>query len=227
VSKDWDHINKLLKSSPDKDEGEPVFPWHELEKRVKRSNFFKFSAMTLNVYYVSIFIIFAIWTGLISYKIVNYNHQLIQNNLLSLKSDSISRYNRNHEKILHEKGRDSNATSTKSSLSQHTVLASNMHESRMFENLLASSLRISDIEVITPLLKHQFTGKQPIIFKFNGDLSVPVDLIIYNNREKMIFEKHDISVNSYNLDMKLSSGLYYWKLVRNDDLLYVGKFFVK
>ena len=108
----------------------------------------------------------------------------------------------------------------------HNHLAMNMKESPLFENLVSSYYRSNDIEILAPLVKQKYTVSQPIVFKFKGNLSNPVSIIIYRNNEKKIFAKDQITDIEFKLDTTLPPGLYYWKLLRDHELLYAGKFFV-
>jgi hypothetical protein len=92
VSTEWDNIKNLLKSPS---EGEPVFPWHELEGRVKRSNFFKFSMMTFNVYYLSLILTFAMAGGFAAYKAIDFSKKMVD------KNKTIEQKERNEKIIMH------------------------------------------------------------------------------------------------------------------------------
>ena len=113
------------------------------------------------------------------------------------------------------------------SLGNNDDLIPKLKESEIFENLISSNYRGTNIEVLSPDCNQKFTAKQKITFKFKGDLSIPITIIIYNNSGKEIFRKSGISTNSYDYSPTLSLGLYYWKLIQEDNLMYVGKFFIK
>lgn len=99
VSNDWNDINKifdskLLGNMPD---GEPVVPWKGIERRVKLSNFLRFSFVTFNIYYLSIILSFASASGVIVYHSIKKNksiqnelpvepNKIPQNNLLKIDS---------------------------------------------------------------------------------------------------------------------------------------------
>jgi hypothetical protein len=145
-------------------------------------------------------------------------------NQIKIDTNAISKKNKNQEskKFTKEK-----TDSTVKLFLQHDELAVNMQVSPLFESLVASNYRSNDMEVISPNLNQQFTSEQPILFKFKGNLSVQVVIMIYNNKGRKIFEKDNITTNDYKLDIELLSGLYYWKLEKTDNLIYVGKFIVK
>jgi hypothetical protein len=117
-------------------------------------------------------------------------------------------------------------TASKDSLRKYKT-AVHTAKSEFFENLIASNYRGGNIEVLSPSLKQQFEVNQSITFNFKGAEMTPISIKIYNNKGKKVFEKNNISSYSYTLSEKLSPGLYYWKLIMDNDLVYVGKFLVK
>jgi hypothetical protein len=154
--------------------------------------------------------------------IVKKNNNVLKNNVAH-NSDRINNnviYNNNKEEKKVKKD------SLKHS-STDNLTALNLEESALFENLIASHYRGSDIEVNTPRLKQKFNVGQPIVFEINGDLSNPVIINIYSNKGNKIIERNDISTNTFTIDNELPPGLYYWKLLQEDNLVQVGKFFVK
>jgi hypothetical protein len=81
VNNNWNDIEKLFKSSLGNNPGgEPVDPWTGIEKRVIRSNFFRFSAATFNVYYLTIIMVFISSLGFSAYKAVSYKWELTKKN---------------------------------------------------------------------------------------------------------------------------------------------------
>jgi hypothetical protein len=94
VSNDWNDINKifdskLLGNMPD---GEPVVPWKGIEKRVKLSNFLRFSFVTFNIYYLSLILTFALATGVIVYHFIKENRD-IQKKESHFKQDQLQQSN--------------------------------------------------------------------------------------------------------------------------------------
>jgi hypothetical protein len=105
-------------------------------------------------------------------------------------------------------------------------LALNMVKSDFFENLIASQNRSEDIEIVSPTIAQQYTFPATVRFRFKIENPNFLTLLIYNNREKKLFEKNSISSASYTLEAHLSPGLYYWKLLKDNDLVHVGKFII-
>jgi hypothetical protein len=107
------------------------------------------------------------------------------------------------------------------------ALAANMKENLLYENLIASHYRSNDIEVSFPPINHTFHPGQPLNFKLSGEITDPMILIIYNNKGEKIIEKNSLMVTGFSIKYKSPTGLYYWKLLKGDDLIQVGKYFVK
>ncbi len=145
-----------------------------------------------------------------------------KNSYLTYTSDSNKRESLNHEKKIINSKKDTIDSSVKKA-----EVAMSMRESVIFESLINSHYRDEGIEVVSPSLRHRFTNKEKVVFKFKGNLSVPYHILIYNNKGEKILEKDNISAMSYTPGIKLSSGLYYWKLEKDDNLLYVGKFYIQ
>ena len=71
--------------------------------------------------------------------------------------------------------------------------------------------------------------KNKLTFKWNSTTSEKLTIKILSNKEDLLAESTPVN-NEYELDVvanNYKAGLYYWKLESKDNLLYVGKFFVK
>lgn len=101
-----------------------------------------------------------------------------------------------------------------------------MEESVLFENLISSSYRSQDIKVISPAMEQHYSANGTLVFKINQPTPSPFTIKIYTNKGNKLHEIEDIATDTYMFEKKLSQGLYYWKLEEDDDLLFVGKFFV-
>jgi hypothetical protein len=109
----------------------------------------------------------------------------------------------------------------------NTRLASTLKKSALYESLIVSQYRNADIEVSFPPLNYSFHSKQDLVFKLNGDISASLVLIIFDNQGKKLIEINDISNKNIFITKKLFYGLYYWKLMKEDNVIQMGKFFVK
>lgn len=164
-------------------------------------------------------------SSLVYYVFIYEKNINIKNNKLVYSADSLGKY---RSDSISQKSKETGFISKKEfKSSKNNALAMNMKESVLFESLIASHYRSNDLEVSFPPLNHPFSLGKAIVFKINGDISEPIALFIFNNEGKRILEKGNISVNCVVLTQKLSTGLYYWKLLKDDNLIQVGKFIVK
>jgi hypothetical protein len=177
-------------------------------------------------------ILIIIGIGSLIYTIINQKNSNVLVKNITHTADTINKQKNNNISINStKKEKDSISKKEKKDRSlkpsPNVALASNMQESELFENLITSYYRSNDVEVTFPPLNHLFNSGQTLVFKINGVLSEPVTLKIYNNQEKKITEKGNISTNSLSITNKLPPGLYYWKLLKGYNLIQAGKFFVK
>ena len=105
-------------------------------------------------------------------------------------------------------------------------LALNFEISENLEGLVGEYTRSGAILVESPLPEAAFKVGQFISFAWQLEESEPIRLIIVNNLEKEILSL-PLKTEQYQYKVNLPEGLYYWKLENEDDLLYVGKFFVR
>jgi hypothetical protein len=78
--------------------------------------------------------------------------------------------------------------------------------------------------VVSP--KNNAVVSQEILFEWNVQDGGLVSVTILSNREDVL-KNVKLKRSKFFFSGKLNPGLYYWKLEREDELLYVGKFFVK
>jgi|SRR5208283_5397701 len=109
-------------------------------------------------------------------------------------------------------------------VNQQKNLADNFSESPNLENLVNSVLRSESPLVVSP--KNNADVGREILFEWKVQEVGSVRLTIFSNREEVL---KAITLNKTKLFFsgKLDPGLYYWKLECKDELLYVGKFFVR
>jgi hypothetical protein len=92
------------------------------------------------------------------------------------------------------------------------------------ENMIGSRLRSGLFEALTP--KNNSVLTIPIQFSWKNEFLTPHTLKIVNNMNDLLFQ-YTIKGNSFEFREKLHPGLYYWKIENQNELLYVGKFFIK
>ncbi|HTR80488.1 MAG TPA: hypothetical protein VMM58_02585 [Bacteroidota bacterium] len=92
------------------------------------------------------------------------------------------------------------------------------------ENLVNSVARSPMIKIISP--KNGSNVDRSIKFIWQSTQKGPYTIKILSNREKTIYNATSLN-SQWTFNEKLEPGLYYWKLENKEDLLFVGKFFVK
>ncbi len=92
------------------------------------------------------------------------------------------------------------------------------------ENMIGSQYRSSGVQIASPQNNASFPGQ--ITFAWTRTGQTPQTLKILDNQNKLKFQ-YDLTGDSLEFNETLKPGLYYWKLENKQDLLYIGKFFVK
>jgi hypothetical protein len=91
------------------------------------------------------------------------------------------------------------------------------------ENMIGSRLRSGLFDVLGPGNGSILTA--PIPFAWKKELTNPHTLKIVNNKNDVLYT-YPVQGSSFTFRGSLASGLYYWKLESQNELLYVGKFFI-
>jgi hypothetical protein len=94
----------------------------------------------------------------------------------------------------------------------------------ILEEMVAEVTRSEEVAVQSPQNGGNFSGGN-ILFQWQPIERAPLYLKILNNTGEELYS-YAIEDNQLQFSEKLPRGLYYWKLETEDDLLYVGKFFV-
>ena len=109
---------------------------------------------------------------------------------------------------------------------QRALFAANATESPTLERLLDQYQRAGSIEVVSPPIGASVENE--IVFAWQGGAGGKLAIKILNNREEEVqnFAPVENRFVFRKVKQALSPGLYYWKLEDENDLIYVGKFFV-
>jgi hypothetical protein len=107
---------------------------------------------------------------------------------------------------------------------QQNIFADNFFESPNLENLVNSVSRSESPIVVSP--KNNAVESQNIIFEWKLQEAGWVSVTLLSNKEDVL-RNIRLKHSKFFFSEKLNPGLYYWKLEREGELLYVGKFFVK
>lgn len=103
-------------------------------------------------------------------------------------------------------------------------LAAAFAESPEMEDLMKSAVRSEEVEVRSPA--NGSTVRPGVRFEWTATAKPPFELLILDNRERTV-RSVQLQETSYVMKDPLPSGLYYWKLIGEGELLHVGKFKVK
>ena len=103
------------------------------------------------------------------------------------------------------------------------LLADSFSPSPNLDDVVHTEYRSSTIEVISP--ENGAIVHSPISFHWN-QYDKPVKIKILTNREITILTSI-VQKNTFVTAKTFPPGLYYWKLESDDELLFVGKFFVR
>ncbi len=97
-------------------------------------------------------------------------------------------------------------------------------ENPELEILVADLYRGGDIQKTFPKINQSVI--LPLVFRWQLNTGLPVEVRILNNRDETVFSK-STKDDSLLLAKNLPPGLYYWQLSDRNDLLFTGKFRVK
>ncbi len=117
-----------------------------------------------------------------------------------------------------------NPTKEGAQVNQQKIFADNFSESPNLENLVNSASRSESPVVVSP--KNNADVGREILFEWKVQEGGSVSLTILSNREEVL-KAITLNKSKFFFSGKLDRGLYYWKLEHKEELLYVGKFFVR
>jgi hypothetical protein len=98
---------------------------------------------------------------------------------------------------------------------------------KVLENLIGT-IRSGDFQMLTPPKSATFTHNNSICFSWKTTNPEETSLIIENNKGIVVYES-DSNLNQKVLIKAsfLNSGLFYYKIIRKDDVIYFGKFTIQ
>jgi hypothetical protein len=103
------------------------------------------------------------------------------------------------------------------------LLADNFSASPNLEGMLRTEFRSPAVEVFSPSIGERV--RPPITFRWRGN-GHPMKLKVLTNKEVTILTAIVLS-DSFRSEKQYHEGLYYWKLEANEEMIFLGKFFVK
>jgi hypothetical protein len=103
-------------------------------------------------------------------------------------------------------------------------LAAAFAESPEMEDLMKSDVRSEEVEVRSPA--NGIYVRPGVRFEWTTAAKPPYQLLIVNNRDHTV-RRVQLQESAYVMKDPLPTGLYYWKLIGEGELLHVGKFKVR
>ena len=167
------------------------------------------------IYRIAAIFVIAAFIGTIYYSLSNRMSDTIQNKQ-SLATE---------QQKQHPVPNDSLTVKRKQSAAKPTddLIAANLEPSANLDDLVQTQFRSTTIEIISPEVGEII--QSPITFRWKH-YDKRLTIKILSNKELTLISS-TLSGDSFTTSKKFAPGLYYWKLVTDDELLFVGKFLVK
>jgi len=111
---------------------------------------------------------------------------------------------------------------------RETELAASFRKNPSFENMIGATRHAGYFRLDAPVTGHRFSRKEEITFEWILDGQAGIELKIMDNTGSGIHESGPLRTNKYSLPPgTLKTGLYYFKIIQNDEIIFFGKFIVK
>jgi hypothetical protein len=108
-----------------------------------------------------------------------------------------------------------------------TSLNKRFRKNNSFENMIGSTRHSGYFRMNAPRIGYKYGKKMDIHFEWTLAENEEIELKIMDNTGESVHESGLIQNNSYVLNSgTLLSGLYYFIVKKNDDILFIGKFVV-
>lgn len=107
-------------------------------------------------------------------------------------------------------------------------LAASFRKNPSFENMIGATRHAGYFRMDAPLIGYRFSEKSEIMFEWTQDGHAEIELKIMDNNGTSIHESRVLDKNKYSLPPgTLNRGLYYFKVLQNDEIIFFGKFMVE
>ena len=108
------------------------------------------------------------------------------------------------------------------------IFAASFRKNPSFENMIGSTRHAGYFRMDAPLIGYRFSEKAEIIYEWTQDGHAEIELKIMDNTGTNIHESRLPDKNKYSLPPgTLKKGLYYFKVLQNDEIMFFGKFMVE
>jgi hypothetical protein len=105
--------------------------------------------------------------------------------------------------------------------------ADNFRENLSFENIIGATRHAGSFRMVAPAMGAHFSEKATIVFKWTPDKQAKIELKIMDNSGSGVHESGSLDQSDYSLAPgTLKQGLYYYKVMQKDEIIFFGKFIV-
>jgi hypothetical protein len=160
----------------------------------------------------------------------SYLSNPVTNHLLKTRKQPVPAHNKTKETVLMPET-ETPVAGTKSSLNDHkkkTELTANFYKNPAFENMIGATRQALSFRMNAPLSNTCFKQSDLISFEWIIEDGAEINLKIMDNTGLSVHESPVLTKNKYSLPPgSLKNGLYYFKVMHDDEILYFGKFLVK
>jgi hypothetical protein len=107
---------------------------------------------------------------------------------------------------------------------KNPLLAERFFPLNSLENLVGESTRADDILLLEPESALKIHSGDTVTFAWKTESSDPVEICLFDNTGRKVLTVRPTGKLNYLMKTgKLKPGLYYWKLLKNDQLVTAGK----
>lgn len=105
------------------------------------------------------------------------------------------------------------------------LLTNNYTQYLPYESMVGEISRANYFKLFKPSFTDTFRKGSVVTFIWETTSSNTVTITITNNKGQPVFESQSINRKNFHFNTsKLSGGLYYFKFINNDEIIYFGKF---
>jgi hypothetical protein len=121
--------------------------------------------------------------------------------------------------------RDRSADSARPASGTKQLLAGNFRPHPALENLVGAQVRSGYFRLLTPAAGAGIGTGNPVDFTWETAIRHPLELIIMDNRGNTAFRSHPTTEKKIAVPAGvLTNGLYYYKILDDNEIVFVGKF---
>jgi hypothetical protein len=108
-----------------------------------------------------------------------------------------------------------------------SLIAASYKPMPSFESLIGTHIRSDNFKIKGPSTSAHFKKGSTILFEWETEITHPLSLEVIDNHGKIVFDSQPV----YDKFLKLSSGdlnegLFYFKILKDDEIVFFGKFFI-